>query len=74
MLRLSEDLDEKELPTRARVQAYRLSSVLALNEGFQSDGSSFFGLFTRGEILPHSHLVGRVGEQQRFHISVFTFT
>jgi hypothetical protein len=36
--------------------------------GFQSDGSSFFGLFTRGEI---SHIriwsaVGRIGNQQLF--------
>jgi hypothetical protein len=37
--------------------------------GSQSDGSSFFGLFTRAEKFPHSHLVGRVGNQQLFYNS-----
>jgi hypothetical protein len=35
-------------------------------KGFQSDGSSFFGLFTRREIFQHLHLVGGVGERLMF--------
>jgi hypothetical protein len=32
------------------------------------------GLFIRGEISQHSHLIGRIGEQQRFQVSVVSFT
>jgi len=31
-------------------------------------------LFTRGEIAHISHLVGRIGEQQLFQVSVLRFT
>jgi hypothetical protein len=55
---------------RARVQAHRLSSVLAVHEGVPERWIIILRAIYPWRNFPHSHPVGRVGEQERFQISV----